>query len=204
MSTERIGIMIDLETLGLGPDAVSWQVGMQAFSLDTGSYQTHPWSESFLPLQSLLDLGLECDASTIVWWMDQDESAKAMFAKSNIPEEGMDKLKKRVHGLHSWLSAMIAMVAKEKYEGEYEIWANHPQFDVIKLERLFDLFDLKAPYHHGSVYDLATLKLNAGDRRIAPDEGFLPSTPLVAHRALDDCRFQIAQWVACQKVLGNL
>lgn len=193
---KRTGIMIDLETLGLGPTAVVWQVGMHTFDLDTGSYKHSVWTEAFLPLQAVLDLGLDIDASTISWWMEQEDSAKEMFAKANVKHEGAAELKRRIYAIHDWIRNFV------ETSDDVEIWAQGPQFDIVKIEYIFNLFGLKTPVPYKQVRDLRTLRSVADVDKVNPD--YLPSEPLVAHRAIDDCRKQIAVWRTCMEALGKL
>ena len=206
MTNIRLGIMIDVESMGLKPDALVWQVGMQSFNLDTGGFSSHIWAESYLPAQPLLDLGQEVDAGTILFWMEQDDDAQSLFAKSCVREEGIEVLKRRVNAMHQWVSTLIMMVAKAKYEGEYEIWSNHPQFDLIKMAKLFGLFGLDVPWHHRSENDLATLKNACGllFSGCEPDVPTNEESIHVKHKAIDDCRYQIECWKICQDKLGNL
>lgn len=73
-------VMLDLETMGAGPDAAIVSIGAVAFDVERcclgpGFYQT-------VTLQSSVDLGGVMDPATIVWWMEQDPAARAALQKS--------------------------------------------------------------------------------------------------------------------------
>jgi DNA polymerase III epsilon subunit-like protein len=60
--------MIDIETLGLGPGATILSIGAVRFSTDG-------LGEEFyreISLQSCQAVGLEIDADTLEWWLEQD------------------------------------------------------------------------------------------------------------------------------------
>lgn len=65
-------LMIDVETLGLKENAVLLSIGACAFDPATGEI-----GETFYcAIDPRTQHGREIDASTVLWWMDQDEAAR--------------------------------------------------------------------------------------------------------------------------------
>ena len=77
MNTE---IMLDLETMGLGPDAAIVAIGAVAF--DTSTLAIDPCKFFVaVDLESSVRSGGVMDASTVMWWMQQDEVARRILLK---------------------------------------------------------------------------------------------------------------------------
>jgi hypothetical protein len=69
--------MIDLETLGTGPDVIVVSVGAVLFDADTG--ETGGEFYRILDYQDQIDLGRKPSADIIKWWMEQTNEARSVF-----------------------------------------------------------------------------------------------------------------------------
>jgi len=67
-------IMLDLETMGNGNNAAIIAIGAVKFDQDITDrfYKT-------IDLDSSVDVGLEIDPSTVLWWMKQGDDARGQF-----------------------------------------------------------------------------------------------------------------------------
>lgn len=76
-------IMLDLETMGNGPQAAIAAVGAVAFDPDTNTIG----ERLYLPvsLESSVAIGGEMDPATVVWWMKQNDQARALFGATTYP-----------------------------------------------------------------------------------------------------------------------
>lgn len=65
-------VMVDLETLGKGPDAAVFAIGAVRFD-ETGTGSTFYRT---IDLQSAVDHGGVIEPDTVIWWMEQHDAAR--------------------------------------------------------------------------------------------------------------------------------
>lgn len=68
-------IMLDLETMGNGSNSAIIAIGAVAF--DTNGVKDKFYQQ--VNLKSSVDAGMEMDASTVLWWLKQSDSARKAF-----------------------------------------------------------------------------------------------------------------------------
>jgi len=161
MSERPTRVMVDLETLGTEPGAAILSVGAVTFDRDGLGEE---WSMS-VDLESCQDHGLEIDAATLEWWLQQSAEARAVL-------HGGEPLDDVLREFTLWY--------REQNAGE--LWANSPIFDVAILDDACARAGVTTPWSFWELRDFRTL--SAVD--IAADldqEG-------VEHDALDDARHQ--------------
>ena len=71
-------IMLDLETMGNGNRAAIIAIGAVAFNSSGVNQRFYQQ----VRLDMSIDCGLEMDASTVLWWLQQSDAARSAF-KSN-------------------------------------------------------------------------------------------------------------------------
>lgn len=174
-------MMIDLETMGLGPAPAIIQIGAVLFQPtmafgDGGDIAVYPQSfKRTISLQSSLLAGASMDASTLDWWKSQSEDAKNSVCESTV-------------------SLRQALLDFSEFYSEYDvdhIWSHGAASDVPWLEASFKLLGLEAPWRHTKVRDTRTVFWMAEmtDWERGEWKG-------VAHDALDDARRQAADVVS--------
>lgn len=179
---KRVGIMWDIESLDLVPKAVATQLAFIAYDLDDPETILRE-VEEYLPIQPQLTLNRTISASTLLWWMKQDDASRSRMQQSD--GDDFDELSALVQSVNRKLAQVIAEA------DEYEIWARGPQFDLVVVESLLGDLGQKAPWKYDKVMDLRTTMRLAGIR-----SADVPMRPgLVAHHALSDCRYQIDCYV---------
>jgi len=72
-------VMLDLETMGNGPRAAIVAIGAVEFDPETGTVGERFYQA--VDLATAVSMGGEMDASTVLWWMQQGDEARAAFAK---------------------------------------------------------------------------------------------------------------------------
>lgn len=191
VAVEKIGLMLDIESLDLGPRSVVTQIALYPFSLDTEEVlENHVWS--YLPIQPQLDLiqPRTIRASTLHWWMQQSDEARAKFELNVIDD--FDSLPVLMRHLTREFNRMTQGV-------DYELWAKGPQFDVTNVESLYKDCGMKAPWEYQKVRDLRTLMAEAGlHTRDVPRP-----THFIDHAAGWDCRYQILCYFEARKNLRS-
>ena len=154
--------MIDIETIGTGPDACILTIAMQTFDpFARGWYDRHYYAR--IDPASQPDRNIE--QGTLDWWATQPpESREEAFAdESRIP------LQQALEEMHPiiWNSDLF--------------WANGPTFDMNIIEHAYKSYGMPLPWKYYRVRDARTVY------SLYPD---LPKPP-VSHHALEDCRRQI-------------
>lgn len=112
-------VMLDIETMGNGPEAAVMSIGACYFNPATGAI-----GETFhehISLETSVKAGLKMDASTVIWWMGQSDAARSKF-KDNGKQQpiGAALLK---------LQNFMLM-----YDDDVKVWGNGSTFDnaIIK------------------------------------------------------------------------
>lgn len=192
MTQNRIGLMLDNETLDLGPRSVVTQVGIIAFPLDDPDSELRRIDQD-LPVQPQLTLGRTMSFATVLWWMQQEDKARARFIENTGND--MEELLAFVRSIHRKIGEVIHQAGGKQ---NVELWAKGPQFDVVNIETLFSDCGLDVPWSYDSVMDLRTTMKLAGVRTEDVD-----STGIVKHVAISDCKFQIRCYAECMKHLRS-
>jgi hypothetical protein len=162
-------LMIDLETMGARPGCAIVAIGAVEFDIDTGGFGRSFYER--VDLQSCLDVGLFVEASTVYWWLQQDEKARQEIAKGGI-EIGI--------ALSKLGSFMLDL-------DDFQIWGNGASFDFGILEAaVFACRYKKVPWNFRGERDVRTIV------SIAPY--MKENYPFCGtqHNALDDCIHQIS------------
>lgn len=155
-------LMIDIETVGTGPEACILTIAAQSFDpLGDGWYSQSYYAR--IDIESQPNRSIE--QSTIDWWATQPpESREEAFGEQGrIPlDQALDELGKLI-----WHSKRF--------------WANGPTFDMNIIEHAYKSYNKPLPWKYYVVRDARTVYgLYPG----------LPK-PEASHHALEDCRRQI-------------
>ncbi len=168
-------VMVDLETLGTGTNALILSIGAQAFQLET--QQLYPQQCIRLKIDPVdaQRLGQVIDASTVSWWLKQDENAR-----QSLSSDFQDTLLGALRKFTDWLNTY----------GPRRVWGNGATFDISILEDAYNLAGIAAPWKFRDVRDMRTIidvaaRLGVEVPRVKPT---------IAHDALADATAQ-AIWV---------
>lgn len=152
-------VMLDLEALGVNPGCVILSIGAVAFTdkIESTFYE-------LVDIQSCLDLGMGVEGSTLKWWMDQCDEARAEFQKpaSNIREVLLD--------FSNWFP-----------EGA-EVWGNGATADNVWLTDAYRRCGIERPWGFRQDRCYRTLKSLRPEIEIEVNG--------THHNALDDARNQ--------------
>src|SRR5690348_15640173 len=107
-------IMLDLETLGVGNDPVILSIGAVAFDRDG----LHDEFYCLIDPVSCQQYGLQIDASTVLWWMQQDEAARSAFAEGPLCN---------LIGSLTWFNDFVSRYAGD----EGRVWGNGATADNV-------------------------------------------------------------------------
>jgi len=155
-------LMLDIETLGTGHNAVITQIGAVYFIRNTG--QALSQFQTNIQIQDALNEGLEIDGSALKFWFEQ----------------GIERM--------TWLKEPVCLSkALENFRQfcmkDTLAWS-HATFDFPILTNAYNIFNSKLPIPYRNLRDIRTLI----DLSNLPYNK--PKTDKT-HDALDDCLYQI-------------
>ena len=126
-------VMLDLETMGNGPNAAIVAIGAVAFNIQ----DTEISADNFytrVRLESSVEHGGVIDSSTVLWWMEQSEEARSEIAK----KDGLhiiDALEEFSH----WIRTAAA-------GDESHVWGNGASFDNVILRSAYQRRRIEPPW----------------------------------------------------------
>lgn len=136
-------LVVDIETLGVNPHAPVLSIGI-ALLRDDYTIRSNEVLEFGIDLKAYehSDSVFIADQSTLDWW-DKQEGSKA-YKQAFSGQLSIETACQSVREFY----------IKHKCR---EIWANHPHFDIVILEHLFQQCKVETPWRYYEVYDVATL-----------------------------------------------
>lgn len=173
---ECVDIMVDIETLGKSPGSVILSIGAVAFDIGTGDINDKFYG--VIDLESSLHNGLKVDASTILWWMSDDQQEpRNELLKAHEDREASD--------VCETLDKFSDFIESNREDGkDMRVWANPPSFDLMILDTVFDVLYMDIPWKYYEMMDFRTLKkIYSGDRPEFEVSG-------IKHNALYDATLQ--------------
>lgn len=172
--------MIDIETLGTKPGCVILSISAVWFDINSG--ETGEEFELYVDINDSVEIGLDIEEETFLWWMRQDVEARInVFGKDG-------------HDLHNVLETFNQFFRKNQSELP-SVWANSPSFDLVILSEAFEICELKKPWEYFQERDVRTLdSLSPKEKKETQFEG-------VKHNGIDDCKHQIKY---CSKIFNKL
>jgi len=156
-----VNLMVDLETLGNGSNAVILSLGVARFD----KYGIKDSVYLRIDEQSCVNAGLRMDVSTVLWWMKQSDAARAAFDQPGI--QLADALEK----FSEWVP-----------EGAC-VWGNGATFDNVILSNAYRAVGMRQPWDFWNDRCYRTVK------NLYP-EVEAPEFTGAKHNALDDAVHQ--------------
>ena len=129
-------IMLDLETMGTGPNAAIVAIGAAAFC----PHERRVLGKTFyapVSLESSVDAGGVMDAGTVQWWLQQGEAARALFEKY-APNMTIDNA---LYEFSTWAANVSGTDPKK-----VNIWGNGADFDNVILASAYSRADITQPW----------------------------------------------------------
>jgi hypothetical protein len=164
-------VMLDLETMGKRSNSAIISIGAVEFNINTGEIGNEFYTR--VDLQSCLDVGLKINASTVYWWLTQNEKARQEVAK------GGNNIATALLAFENWYS---------KLNDDIQLWGNGSRFDIGMLEDAYIACGYhKMPWNFRNERDLRTLVSFAPEIK----ERVLNEFNGIKHHPIDDAKIQI-------------
>lgn len=170
----NVNIMLDLETMGNGPEAAIIAIGAVEFFPETGLLGREFYA--VVSLESSVANGGIIDASTVLWWMQQSAEARAEFVQQGLT------INEALLSFSDWMPEKAL------------VWGNGADFDNVILRAAYSNAGIAAPWKFYNSRCFRTLK-NLFPKVQKPVDG------LVAHKALDDAKWQAEQAILMLQTL---
>lgn len=155
--------MVDIECLGVAPDALILTIAAVAFDPISGDIDSD--RSLYFRIDPESQPNRKIDQSTLEWWASQPKIAQeeAFDEKNRVPlKEALEKLSNLI-----WQSKRL--------------WANGITYDITILEHAFKQEKLNLPWQYYKVMDARTVY------KLAPNVGKLSNN----HHAFYDCVSQV-------------
>lgn len=166
-------VMVDLETMGTGPNAAIIAIG--AVEFDTATSRTGCQFYEVVSLESSVAGGGIMDPTTVMWWLGQsDEARKAVQADG-------------VH-INVALQRFTTWLGQRALRDELRLWGNGAGFDNVVLETAYQRAQHPCPWRFYNNRCYRTIKA------IAPDVKAIRVG--THHNALDDAITQARHLIA--------
>lgn len=169
-------VMIDLETMGLTPNAAIVAIGAVEFDITTKSLGRKFYVA--VDLESSVMSGGVMDPSTVMWWVQQGGEARAALSMGTVPlPVALDYFSKWIEGGAD--------------PDQVRVWGNGAAFDNVVLASAYRNTGLRQPWRFWNDRCYRTVKAQ------------YPDVPVVRggthHNALDDAVSQAEHMI---KMLG--
>lgn len=124
-----LDIMIDLETMSTKPNAAIIAIG--AVEFDQNGIGERFYAK--VSLQSSVESGGVIDPATVLWWMQQSDSARSEFSRPAY------------HIVNALLDFQDWMAERGTFD-ELRVWGNGAAFDNVILASAYDRSTLSRPW----------------------------------------------------------
>lgn len=187
--SNRVDIMVDIETLGTGADATIIQISAIAFDIITGEHLS-----VFNEIADIeKNMKLNVDGSTLKWWLNTDKELLTELLNSGE------------HSSETVLAHFIGWIkSQSKDPKNIYLWGNGILFDNKLIEHQAEKMDWGYPIFYKNDRDVRTIVDLAG-RKLGISEKELKERykddSLVEHNAIDDVIYQINLVVGCYNEL---
>ena len=169
-----MNIMLDLETMGNGSNAAIVAIGAVAFDVNLRTLGSEFYR--VVDLASSMESGGVCDASTIMWWMKQEDAARAALGAPAV------HIAQALSDFSSWYAGITTG------DDDGEVWGNGATSDNVWLANAYRRLSLIKPWTYKK------------DRCFRTVRALYPNAQKVefgvAHNALDDAKAQALSLIA--------
>ncbi len=189
-------LMFDLETLDTKPSAVVLSVGVVIWEtvfnpqIDGLRYDIAERFLRVLDIQEQLNRGRTVSQSTLLWWQQQDPTARA---EAFNPER--ESVSVVLHDLRRLVDQYFNKGSGYKgikasgYKGINRFWASPSTFDFPIWDDLAMAFHAQTPWKYNQKYDVRTVVQEAN---LSAKNHFDGALTGIAHTPVYDCEWQIS------------
>jgi len=167
-------VMLDLETMGNTPNAAIIAIGAVAF--DPGAREIGDKFYITVDLESSVACGGVIDASTVIWWMQQGDAARAEFAREGA------HIAAALGRFGEWVLHSIPV------PNNVRMWGNGAAFDNVILASAYRRAGLAQPWNFWNDRCYRTVKAAYPEVNVERSG--------TSHKAIDDAEYQARHLLA--------
>jgi len=177
-------VMLDIETLGDQSNSIITSIGAIQFDIETGKLGER--FHNYISIQSSHDRGLKMNPSTILWWLEQSDAARAELIDGN--KTALD-IVAALFNFGKW----IANISPEHNPSKLYVWGRGPRFDMGILADAYWMTNMGIPWDTRKELCVRTMEfLNPVTKKLTtPVDKAHGSDGMGTHNALLDCEYQI-------------
>lgn len=182
---DRIDIMVDIETLGVGENPTIIQLSAIAFDITTGEY-----IDTFDQCVDITNKNQDIDANTLLWWLDTDKELLNDIIKRG--KYGNTDIKYTHLKFNRWINC--TMQDADLWERDVFLWGNGILFDNRIIQQSMASNGITYPIFYRNDRDMRTIIELAAKKKGMTSKDYLAQfddDSLKKHDALDDVKFQI-------------
>ena len=184
-ASQRVDIMVDIETLGNKVDSTIFQISAIAFDINT--------KETIKTFNMLADISknkeMNVTGDTLKWWLDTDRDLlQRLLSEGTLSSDDI------VRSFYNW----IVGLQNDFGEKCVYLWGNGILFDNKMIQYQLEKQDIKYPIFYRNdrdvrtILDLASMKLKKSEKEVRK---MFEDDTLVKHDAIDDVKFQISLYL---------
>lgn len=176
MKEKKQWVAVDIETLGTTPGSTILSIGALVFDPKTGDVKSS--YEGFINPLLALQGGYGVDLNTMMWWMKQEDDARAIF--DTCEGTGTD-----MRGTLEEFATWWKVNAKDGYMLSHD-------FDKQLLRFAFEKEKIKCPWHFRDHLDQRTFDAMVSKRELDTiwEKVMFQNPNIVEHSALGDAKKQ--------------
>lgn len=163
-----IDVMLDTETMGVGPNGALMSIGAVFFDEATGQLGAEFFGN--IHLATAVAAGGEMDAGTVLWWLSQPDEARLALRVSAEP-------------IADVLPTFAAWLRRNgPGDADLRVWGNSPAFDCGKVESAMKRQGVIVPWRYYNERCYRTVRERAPSVELDERQGL--------HNALEDAKYQ--------------
>jgi len=169
-----LDLMLDLETMGVKPNAAIAAIGAVFFDIETRTISNGFYIQIDLA-SSVKYGGGKIDPETVIWWMQQGEDARAQITAGDC-------------SINVALNEFRLYIESNSSVENVRVWGNGAAFDNVVLRSAYEALCIRAPWDFRNDRCYRTIKAMHPEVTI-PFEG-------TRHHAIHDARHQARHLIA--------
>lgn len=175
-------VMVDLETMGSGPNAAIVAIGAVAFNPGKGLMGSRFYR--VIDLESAVLMGGQIDPATVMWWLKQSDEARSALVKSGSTMNMAVVLRE----FTNWMAAAADNADRVR------VWGNGASFDNVILASAYRMAGLSQPWKYWNDRCYRTVKAQYPNIQMVRQG--------VHHNALDDAVSQASHLIEMMRGEG--
>lgn len=163
-------LMVDIETLGIQPDAAFFNIGVVPFDIETG--ESGEGYASYIDLNTIDNTKFSYSPGTIKFWFNELDKNKHYLENGGITMQSV------LIGVNEFIRKTFDIIP-------FKIWSKSPSFDLTILKHALNVYSLPILWEYFDELDVRTMEFLNKAAYLEAYNNFKQ------HDGLQDCYAQI-------------